>query len=63
MSKPFKVVLRGLPKNNIFKVLLKNDTIRFKVVVTNIVVSIDEYLQALGKFYQQGKEDYKNGKN
>lgn len=46
-----------------FKVVMKSNTIRFKVVITNIVVSIDEYLQALLKFYQQGKEDYKNGKN
>lgn len=46
-----------------FKVVMKNDIIKFKVIVKNIVISADSYLQNLLKFYQQGKEDYKNGKN
>lgn len=45
MSKSFKVVLLGLSKNNTFKVLLKNDTIRFKVRISEKLIG--EYIGKL----------------
>jgi hypothetical protein len=39
MGKHFKVLLRGVSKNNAFKVLLKkNDTIRFKVLISEKLI-------------------------
>ena len=38
MGKHFKVLLRGLSKNNAFKVLLKNNTIRFKVRISEKLI-------------------------
>ena len=62
MGKHFKVLLRGVSKNNAFKVLLKkNDTIRFKVRISeNLIGDTNQYtgklptLDELKAHYQLG---------